>query len=171
MSASTKLRKLAESAFKFAGESVPLGFDVTLISATTFRLPHGLPEELRSLLENDWPSDFFVGAIEFIGPQRIKTEHEELYPGLGILPFGFICIGSDGAGAMFSYDTADSRVYLLSHECFSDDGLHPFGSSDIEMNAENIKSVAIETWDTLEALFDWAIIRLNEIIHNKEQDA
>jgi len=171
MSASAKLRKLAAAAFALAGESVPLGFDPALISSTVSKLPNGITAELRSLFANDWPSDFFLGAIEIIGSDRINAEHEELYPGLAVIPHGFICVGSDGTGTMYSHCTADDCIYLLPNENFSDDGLHSDSWDELEMTPENIKSVAISSWDSFEALFDWVITELETLRQQQENDA
>ena len=171
MSSSVKLRQLAETAFAIAGESVPLGFDPAQIASTISRLPSGISAELRALFTENWPSDFFLGSIEIIGPNRITTEHEELYPGLAIIPHGFICIGSDGAGTMYSHCQSDGRVYLLPNENFSDDGLHSNSWDKLEMTPDNIKSVAISSWDSLEALFDWAIDELEKLRQEQQNDA
>lgn len=171
MSSSVKLRQLADTAFEMAGESATLGFDPAQIASTIAKLPSGISGELRALFTNDWPSDFFLGSIEIIGPNRINTEHDELYPGLAVISHGFICIGSDGAGTMFSHCQFDDRVYLLPNENFSDDGLHSDSWDELEMTPDNIKSVAISSWDSLEALFDWAIDELEKLRQEQQNDA
>ena len=132
-------------------------------------MPIGISDELSALFAKDWPSDFFLGAIEIIGPDRIIMEHEELYPGLAIIPYGFICIGSDGAGTMFSHCIADNRVYLLPNENFSDDGLVSDSFDPLKLTPENIKSVSESSWDSLESLFDWAIVELAKIRDQPEE--
>lgn len=168
LNAQTKLAQLTKLGFQMAGESVPLGFDVSRISATTSKLPKGIDEDLQKLFAESWPSDFFLGSIELIGPDRINEEHEGLYPGLTIIRHGFICIGSDGAGTMFSYCVGDRRVYLLPNENFSDDGLQSNKWVKIETTPENIKSVAVQSWDSLDALFDWALVELRELEKNQK---
>ena len=154
--------------FAIAGDSVPLGFDVSRISDTLAKLPNGIDDELRTMMAEAWPSDFFLGAIEIIGPDRINFEHQDLYPGLTVIRHGFICIGSDGAGTMFAYGSADRRVYLLPNENFSDNGLRSRSWDELETTAENIKSVADRSWESLDDLFDWAIVELQK--HHDESN-
>lgn len=113
LSAAAKLDRLSQLGFAMSGQSVPLGFDVGRISPTTSKLPKGIGDELRDLFEKHWPSDFFLGSIEFIGPDRINEEHADLYPGLTVIRYGFVCIGSDGAGTMYAYCTEDQRVFAF----------------------------------------------------------
>ena len=167
MSAAGKRVQLAEMGFTIAGTSVPLGFDLKRISATLSKMPVEIDEELRCLFVESWPSDFFLGAIEIIGPERINLEHQELYPGLILVRHGFICIGSDGCGTMYTYCLSDKRVYLFLPDNFSDDGLCSDSWKPLEPTVENIKSVAVESWESLESLFDWAIVELRKCAEEK----
>ena len=171
MSAQSKLIELAELGFSMAGESVPLGFDIDRISPTLSKLRNGLDSQLQSLFEKAWPSDFFLGMIEFIGPDRINSEHAELYPGLTLIQHGFICIGSDGTGTMYSYCPADQRVYLFSPDYFSDNGIVSHSWGKLETNAGNIKTISINAWDSLELLFDWALVELRKLGEERNVDS
>ena len=160
MRENSKLIQLAELGFSLAGESVSLGFDLQRIAPTVAKLPRGLDSQFESLLADSWPSDFFLGSVEFFGPDRINIEHAELYPGLTVIEHGFFCFGSDGAGTLYTYCVEDGRVYLLPNENFSDDGMVSSDWAPIETSAANIKSVALQSWNSLDAFFDWALVEL-----------
>jgi len=99
----TVLSKLLQKAFQMAGESVPLGFDVAAIQPTLAQLPAGPTTGLEPLFKSVWPSEaFHLGRIELFGPERINYEHKELLPSCLIVKHGFLGIGSDGAGTIFS---------------------------------------------------------------------
>ena len=99
----TLLLKLMQKAFQMAGESVPLGFDISEIQPTLAMLPAGPTTGLEQLFTSVWPSEaFHAGQIELFGPKRINYEHEKLLPSCLIVNHGFLGIGSDGAGTIFS---------------------------------------------------------------------
>ena len=98
MDEATLLSKLLQKAFQMAGESVPLGFDVSTIQPTLAKLPAGPATGLEPLFKSVWPSEaFHLGRIELFGPERINYEHKELLPSCLIVKHGFLGIGSDGA--------------------------------------------------------------------------
>jgi hypothetical protein len=103
-------------AFQMSGESVPIGFDSSKIAPSLEKLPRraGVSEDLFT---TSWPSESFdVGRIELFGPDRINEEHDALLPACGIVKVGFLCIGSDSGGTLFSYCVDDGKVYLIPHE-------------------------------------------------------
>src|SRR5262249_7396969 len=121
---SALLSKLLQTAFQMAGESVPLGFEVSKIQNTLAKLPAGPMTGLEPLFGLVWPSEaFHVGRIELFGPDRINYEHEELLPSCLIVKHGFLGIGSDGAGSIFSYCVEDRKVYLIASEYVADDAV------------------------------------------------
>ena len=164
MNEATLLTNLLRKAFQMAGESVPLGFDVGRIQPTLAKLPGGPVTGLEPLFSSVWPSDsFHVGRLELFGPERINEEHAELLPGCLVVKYGFLGIGSDGAGTIFSYDVTDKKVYLLPHEYVSEDAVYAKPWTKLEPSVENIKAISEQTWDSLGSLFEWALAELHVI--------
>jgi hypothetical protein len=158
------LSSLLQKAFQLAGESIPLGFDVGKIQPTLAKLPGGPLTGLESLFASVWPSDsFHVGRIELFGPDRINHEHAELLPSCLVIEYGFLGIGSDGAGTIFSYCVDDKKVYLIPHEYVSADSVYAKPWVKLEVSTVNIKAISERTWDSLAALFDWALQELHII--------
>ena len=168
MPTKTKLRELAQLGFSISGQSCSPGFDLNRIVNTTCKLPCELDSSLQSLLEETWPSDLYLGAVQFFGADRFNTEHDELYPGVAVIPHGFFCFGSDGAGSLYAYCVSDKRVYLLPHENFSDAGMVSTEWKDIETNTENIKSVAVQSWGSMDGFLEWAFVQLQD--HQRQQE-
>ena len=147
-----------------AGESVPLGFDVGKIQSTLTKLPGAPVTGLEPLFTSVWPSDsFHVGRIELFGPERMNYEHAELLPGCLIIKHGFLGIGSDGAGTIFSYCVADKKVYLVPHEYVAEDAVYARPWTELEPSAENIKAISEQTWESLGSVFEWALAELHVI--------
>jgi hypothetical protein len=166
------LSALLRKGFQMSGENVPLGFDSRRIAQTLAKLPRGLGSTLEALFATSWPSDsFFLGRIELLGPDRINQEHDALLPGCLIVNFGFLCIGSDGAGTLFSYCVDDGKVYLIPHEYVSEDAVYARPWNKLEVSAENIKAIAEQSWDSLGALFEWALAGLNQMDAETENKA
>jgi hypothetical protein len=164
MNESASLTKLLQKAFQMAGESVLLGFDVGRIQPTLAKLPGGTVTGLEPLFASVWPSDsFHLGRIELFGPERINYEHAELLPSCLVIKYGFLGIGSDGAGTIFSYCVDDKKVYLVPHEYVSGDAVYARPWTRLEPSAENIKAISEQTWDTLGLLFEWALAELHVI--------
>ena len=161
MDAAALLMKLLEKGFQIAGEKVPLGFDRSKIASTLAKLPAGgVGQVLDSLFASSWPSEsFFLGASELLGPERINEEHESLLPGCVIVKHGFLCIGSDGGGTMYSFCVDDQKVYLIPPEDVSADAI--YGKQKMEPSSKNIKAIAEQSWDSLASLFEWS---LNELV-------
>lgn len=161
MNESVTLTSLLRKAFQISGESVPLGFDVATIQPTLAKLPDGPVTRLEPLFVSAWPSDsFHVGRIELFGPERINYEHAELLPCCLVIKYGFLGIGSDGAGTIFSYCVADTKVYLVPHEYVSEDAVYVRPWTKLEPSAENIKAISDRTWNSLGSLFEWALLEL-----------
>lgn len=170
MSGSAALSMLLQKAFRLAGQSVPLGFDVSKLQPSLAKLPGGPMTGLEPLFESGWPSESFgLGRIELFGPDRMNEEHEGLLPSYLIVRHGFLAIGGDGAGTIFSYCVDDKRAYLIPHEYFSDDGVYAEPWKKMEVNSDNIKAISERSWDSLEALFDWAIAGL-QVIESEGSD-
>ena len=164
MNESALLTALLRKAFQMAGESVPLGFDVVEIQSTLAKLPGGRVTGLEQLFASVWPSDsFHLGRIELFGPERINYEHAELLPSCLVIQYGFLGIGSDGAGTISSYCVDDKRVYLVPHEYVSEDAVYARPWTKLEPSAENIKAISERTWDSLGALFESALAELHAI--------
>jgi hypothetical protein len=158
------LSNLLQRAFQMSGESVPLGFDVSRIRPTLAMLPGGLVTGLEALFVSVWPSDsFHLGSIELFGPDRINYEHEELLPSCLIVKHGFLGIGSDGAGSIYSYCVEDKRIYLIPHEYVSEDAVYTEPWERLDPSDANIKAISERSWDSLAALFDWALAELQGI--------
>jgi hypothetical protein len=161
---SASLANLLQKAFQMAGESVPLGFDVSKIQPTLAKLPGERVTGLESLFASVWPCDsFHLGRIELFGPERINYEHAELLPSCLIIKYGFLGIGSDGAGTIFSYCVGDKKVYLVPHEYLSEDAVYAQPWTRLEPSAENIKAISERTWAALGLLFEWALAELRVI--------
>ena len=171
LNAKTKLKELAQLGFSVSGESVPLGFDVERIANTTSRLPVGLENTLQPLLIEVWPSDFFLGAVEFFGPDRINAEHDDLYPGLSVISHGFFCFGSDGAGNIYAFCVDDGRVYLLPSENFTDEGMLSSEWKEIETNPASIKGVAVQSWQSIDDFLEWAHVELTALKHERDNQS
>lgn len=164
MNESAPLTNLLRKAFQMAGESVPLGINVSSIQPTLAKLPSGPVTGLEPLFASVWPSDSFqVGRIELFGPDRINYEHAELLPSCLVIKYGFLGIGSDGAGTIFSYCVADKKVYLVPHEYVSEDAVYAKPWTKLEPSAENIKAISEQSWDSLGSLFEWALAELQVI--------
>jgi len=160
----TLLSNLVQKAFQMAGESVPLGFDVAAIQLTLAKLPAGPATGLEPLFKSVWPSEaFHLGRIELFGPERINYEHKELLPSCLIVNHGFLGIGSDGAGTIFSYCVEDRKVYLIPHEYVSDDAVYGKPWEKMEATPANIKAISEEAWDSIGKLFEWAHAELLKI--------
>jgi len=158
------LSELLQKAFQMAGESVPLGFDPMAIQPTLAKLPAGPTTGLESLFSSVWPSEaFHAGAIELFGPERINYEHNELLPSCAIVNHGFLGIGSDGAGTIFSYCVEDHRVYLVPHEYVAEDAVYAKPWKKMEVTAANIKAISEDSWDSLGKLFEWALVELSQM--------
>lgn len=152
------LTSLLRKAFLMAGESVPLGFDIRAIQPTLAKLPGGPVTGLEPLFASVWPSDsFLVGRIELFGPERINYEHAELIPSCLVIKYGFLGIGSDGAGTIFSYCVDDRKVYLIPPEYVSEDAVYARPWIKLDPTAENVKVISEHTWDSLDSLFEWAL--------------
>lgn len=161
MAEATLLSTLLQKAFQMAGESVPLGFDVGTIQPTLAKLPAGPITGLEPLFTSVWPSEaFHLGRIELFGPERINYEHKELLPSCLIVNHGFLGIGSDGAGTIFSYCVEDRMVYLVPHEYVAEDAVYGKPWEKMEVTPANIKAISEETWDSLDKLFEWALAEL-----------
>jgi hypothetical protein len=160
----TLLTKLLQKAFQMAGESVPLGFDVGAIQPTLAKLPAGHVTGLEHLFRSAWPSEaFHLGRIELFGPERINYEHKELLPSCLIVKHGFLGIGSDGAGTIFSYCVEDRKVYLVPHEYVAEDAVYAKPWNKMEVTPANIKAISKESWDSIGKLFEWALSELLKI--------
>jgi hypothetical protein len=157
----TILSKLLQKAFQMAGESVSLGFDVSMIQPTLAMLPAGPITGLEPLFGSVWPSEaFHLGRIELFGPERINYEHKELLPSCLIVKHGFFGIGGDGAGTIFSYCVEDRKVYLIPHEYVAEDAVYAKPWKKMEVTPANIKAISEESWDSVVRLFEWALAEL-----------
>jgi hypothetical protein len=164
MDESILLSRLLQKAFQMAGESVPLGFDVSKIQPTLVKLPAGPVTGLEPLFGSVWPSEaFHLGRIELFGPERINYEHEELLPSCLIVKHGFLGIGSDGAGTIFSYCVEDRKVYLIPHEYVAEDAVYGKPWEKMDVTPTNIKAISEQSWDSIGRLFDWALAELLKI--------
>jgi|GEM_PF-3007668 len=158
------LSTLMGRAFALAKESVPLGFDVARIEPTLKLLPGGKTTGLEALFVSVWPADsFHTGTVEVFGPDRIDQEHANLLPGCVAIRHGFLGIGGNG-GNLFSYCSADRRVYFLEHEYFSEDAVYARPWERLDLSPDNIKAAAApESWDSLASFFAWAISELAKL--------
>lgn len=166
------LKRLLEKGFSMAGDSVPLGFDLSKLEPTTSKLPRPVGTELEQLFKTEWPTEsFFLGRIEILDPVRINQEHDgTLLPGALIGDLGFLCIGSDGGGNMYSFSSDDGKVYLIPHEQVFDDYLRDTEGTKLEVTANNVKAIAENSWSSLTELFDWAYSELLEIEKNSDTE-
>lgn len=171
MDAKPALEVLVTKGFKIAGESVPLGFDTARIAPTLAKLPGGTAKELEPLFKTSWPSDSFsLGVIELLGPARINEEHETLLPGSLIVKYGFVCIGSDHGGMMYSYCVDDGRVYLVPHEYVAEDAVYTEKWDKLEPSQASIKLISEQSWDSMGALFEWSAAELAKIEAERERE-
>jgi hypothetical protein len=155
------LAELLQKAFQMAKESVPLGFDVSKIHSTLAKLPAGPVTGLEPLFVSVWPTeDFQLGLIELFGPERINYEHEKLLPSCLIVKHGFLGIGSDGGGTIYSYCVDDKKVYLIPHEYVAEDAVFAQPWEELKVTPENIKAISEQSWDSLEVLFEWSLAEL-----------
>jgi hypothetical protein len=164
MDQTSSLAALLEKGFETAGERVAVGFDPSRIRPTLSKLPASPGDDLLSLFTTTWPVEsFFLGAIELLGPDRINEEPDVLLPGCLIVKFGFLCFGSDGGGGMYSYCLNNRKVYLIPHEYVAEDAVYAQPWERLDPSEENIKTIAEQSWPSLDALFEWARVELEKI--------
>ena len=96
-------------------------------SPISSQICQGASDYLSSVPENT----LSVGYYNLLAHEDILNFSENHIPGYHCIPYGFVVIARDLSGDVASLDLTTGEVYLMSHDKFEEDGLHPGWNADL----------------------------------------
>jgi len=141
--------------------------DPAHVSCPSFDLTQLIGESLdRTATVSDYFANVPEAAIDseaftILSARDIYSHAKTVIPCCYTVEFGFVPIATELSGDTFTVDVTDGRVFLLSHEKYGSDGIHPGWNDDCSaflptrsVNRESIIDTCEATWDSIADFLD-----------------
>jgi hypothetical protein len=157
-----RLQAIAKASNRPAARFVPFNLG-QLISHSIVAAPSA-----RDYFANVPEAAINIGLVRILSAREIYSHGKTAIPCCYTLEFGFVPIATELSGDSFAVDVTDGQVFLLSHEKYESDGIHPGWNEDcsqflatLPVNRKSIIDTSETSWESISQFLDECLEQKN----------